>query len=69
MSDPELLEAAIEAATEGNRTAFGRLLGHSDGSRIRSWLRGERPLPATERRLCRVIIAHPSVARWLAAVE
>ena len=36
-----LLAAAIDQATDGNRSAFGRLLGHSDGSRVRAWLRAE----------------------------
>jgi DNA-binding transcriptional regulator YiaG len=69
VTDPELLTQAIDVATHGNRSAFGRLLGHTDGSRVRTWLRGDRALPPTERRLCRVIVAHPNVARWLAAAE
>jgi hypothetical protein len=76
--DTDLLRAAIDVATDacrwprvdgkGNRSAFGRLLGHSDGSRVRAWLREDRGLPPTERRVCRVIVDHPQVARWLAQV-
>jgi hypothetical protein len=69
VSDPELLSRAITAGTDGNKLAFARLLGHSDASRVHTWLRADRELPPTIRRLCRVIVAHPSVARWLAAVE
>ncbi len=66
-SDAGLVEQAARVACEGNRTAFGRLLGHSDGRTVRAWLSGARGLTATDRLLLRVILAHPSVARWLAA--
>lgn len=69
VSDAELLEAALAVATDGNRSAFGRLLGHSDGSRVRTWLRGDRALPETERRLCRVLLEHPELSLWLAAAN
>jgi hypothetical protein len=65
-SDADLLTAAIDVATGGNRSAFARLLGHADASTVRRYLRGDRDLPTLERRLCRAIVAHPSVARWLA---
>lgn len=67
--DAALLAAAIDAATDGNRTAFGRLLGHSDGATVRRWLRADRALPATERRLCRAIVAHPEIALWLSEAQ
>ncbi len=69
MTDAELLEAAIDVAGEGRPSAFARWLGDRTASRVFAWRAGTsapsgRPIPPWLRRLCRVIIAHPEVARW-----
>ena len=69
MTDAELLAAAIDVATQGNRSAFGRLLGHQDGAQVRDWLAGTVRLSSAVRTLLRVIVAHPqTMRRWLADV-
>lgn len=67
-TNTELLIAAIDTATDGNVTAFARLLGYSDGSRVFAWRAHQRAMPPDVRRLCAVIVAHPEVALWLSEV-
>ena len=67
MSDTALLTRAI-ATTGGNISAFSRLLGHKTPGRVFAWRAGNRPLPPWARLLCRVLIAHPEVAGWLAEI-
>lgn len=67
MTDTEILIAAVDAATDGNVTAFARLLGYSDGSRVFAWRAETRPIPPDVLRWCRVIVEHPETALWLAA--
>ena len=66
MTDLALLTRAIDTATAGNISAFSRLLGHKTPGRVFAWRAGTRPLPPWARILCRVLIAHPEVAGWLA---
>lgn len=62
--DAQLLDRAIAVVTNGNRSAFGRWLGHTDGSTVRAWLRGRRPLPDEMRRLCESVTAEPEARAW-----
>jgi hypothetical protein len=69
MTDADLLTAAIAAATDGNVSAFARLFGYRDGSRVFAWRAGQRVLPPDVRRFCAVIVAHPEVALWLGEIR
>ena len=66
MRDADLLTRAIDRATAGNVSAFARLLGHNSPGRVFAWRAGSRPLPPIVARVCRLILAHPEVAGWLA---
>ena len=66
MPDTTLLTRAIDLATAGNTSAFARLLGHRTPGRVFAWRAGTRPLPPIVARVCRLILAHPEVAGWLA---
>ena len=66
-ADTTILIAAIAVATDGNVSAFGRLFGYRGASRVFAWLAGSRPTPPDVLIWCRLIVAHPEVALWLAA--
>ena len=57
----ERLEAAIERLTEGNRSAFGVLMGWKDGAFIRQMLSGKR---AISEKTVRKIEAQKGMAGW-----
>lgn len=57
----ERLQAAIDRLTDGNKTAFARLLGYSDGAFIRQMLSGKRPIGE---KLIRTIEAHQGMDGW-----
>ncbi|MDB4916812.1 MAG: hypothetical protein JWM95_4456 [Gemmatimonadetes bacterium] len=63
--DAALLRAAIEAATAGNQSAFARLVGLSSPSNVGKRLRGEVGMTEMERRLYRLLVAHPHIAQLL----
>ena len=55
------LEAAIEKLDGGNKSAFGRRLGHKDGGQVRQLIAGTRPI--TEKTI-RKIEAFEGMAGW-----
>lgn len=57
----KLLQAAIDRATDGNVSAFGRRLGYKDGAFVRQMLNGSRPV--TEKTI-RQIEAIPGLKGW-----
>lgn len=56
-----LLKAAVDRATDGNVSAFGRRLGYKDGAFVRQMLNGSRPV--TEKTI-RQIEAIPGLKGW-----
>lgn len=56
-----LLQAAIDKATGGNVSEFGRRLGYKDGAFIRQMLSGGRPV---SEKTIRVIESLPGLAGW-----
>ncbi|WP_183723526.1 helix-turn-helix transcriptional regulator [Paraburkholderia sp. WP4_3_2] len=56
-----LLKAAIDRATDGNVSAFGRRLGYKDGAFVRQMLNGSRPV--TEKTI-RQIESIPGLKGW-----
>ncbi|WP_434715480.1 S24 family peptidase [Paraburkholderia sp. A3RO-2L] len=61
-----LLKAAIDRATEGNVSAFGRRLGYKDGAFVRQMLNGSRPV--TEKTI-RQIEAIPGLKGWFSSTQ
>jgi hypothetical protein len=57
----ERLQAAIDALTGGNVTAFGAMLGYKDGAFVRQMLSGTR---AISEKTVRKIEAQRGMARW-----
>lgn len=55
------LEAAVDHVSNGNRTAFGKRLGYSDGAFVRQMLSGLRPI--TEKTI-RAVEALPNMRDW-----
>lgn len=57
----DLLLAAVDRVSGGNRTAFGKKLGYKDGAFVRQMLAGTRPV--TEKTI-RQIEELPNMAGW-----
>lgn len=56
-----LLKAAIDRATDGNVSAFGRRLGYKDGAFVRQMLNGSRPV---SEKTIRQVEAIPGLRGW-----
>jgi hypothetical protein len=67
-SDSDLYRAAAEATGESHRGLARRVL-RVDERTGRRWLAGESPMHPSARQLCRLLIAHPRLARELTATD
>jgi DNA-binding transcriptional regulator YiaG len=67
VTDPELIQAAIDAASLSARRFAVEVLG-VDERTVRRWQLGERALSAPLRKVCALIVARPAVAAELARI-